>query len=98
MAGLLFFGLASAAQTPTQPAQGPVEPALSFELASVRRSRANEDTYFHVEPNGITFGNYLTVYIIVFAYGQDLGEFGFIPHPRTRLVGGTGWVHGGDLY
>ena len=89
--------LVSAPQIPEQSAPSASEHKPSFEVASVRRSGPREGTSFHILPNRLTVRNYLTAFLIEWAYGHDLGDFGFMKLRENQLVGGPGWVHSGEF-
>jgi uncharacterized protein (TIGR03435 family) len=97
VAGPVVFGLVNAPPVRAQSAQTADAPLPSFEVASVRRSRSGENTSFHVLPNRLTVRNYLIAYLIEFAYGHDLGEFGINGLRHNQVVGGPSWIYPGEF-
>lgn len=97
VAGSIAVGYMSAQQIPAQSPPTTRAPLPSFEVASIKRSRSGENTEFHIHPNRLTVRNYLMAYIIEWAFGRDLGDFGFIKLRDNQLVGGPEWVHAGEF-
>jgi len=77
-----------------QSVQAAVGGSQSFEVASIKRSRTHENTSFHVLPNRLTVTNQTLDFYIKFAYGLDLGKFGFRNLRDNQLEGGPSWIYG----
>jgi len=90
--GLGASGPSDPVQMDAQPAQVAPPPLPSFEVASVRRNRSREDSSTHVMPNRLVFRNMMAYFFIEFAYGEDLGEFGFRNLRDNQLVGAPDWI------
>jgi uncharacterized protein (TIGR03435 family) len=97
VAGLAVCGLLDAPPVRAQSAQTADAPLPSFEVASVKRSGPREGTSFHILPNRFIATNYVVAYLIQWAYGHDLGDFGFLQLRYNQLVGGPEWVRGGEF-
>jgi len=97
LAGSIVLGHINDPQIRAQSAPAASTPLPSFEVASVKRSNSHEDTSFHIQPNRLTVRNYLTAYLIEWAYGHDLGDFGFVKLRDNQLGGGPDWVRGGEF-
>lgn len=69
----------------------------TFEVASVRRSRPEENSSFHIVPNRLSIRNWFVSHIIQFAYARDQGEFGFTQLRDDQLVGGPNWIYPGTF-
>jgi len=51
-----------------------------------------EDSSFHLLPNRLIVRNRMTYWLIEFAYGRDMGEFGFRELRDNQLVGTPVWM------
>ena len=96
-AGAAVFGLLNVSPILAQSSPPGAAPLPSFEVASVKRSPFGENTSFHIMPNRLTVRNMVMEMIIRFAYGHDMGEFGFTLLRSNELVGGPSWVRGEEF-
>ena len=77
IAGPILLALTNAMQIQAQSAPTASAPMPSFEVASVRRSGPRVPTSFRILPNRLTIRNYGIVFVILFAYCHDFGDFGY---------------------
>ncbi len=97
VAGAAVFGLLNVSPILVQSSPPDAAALPFFEVASVKRSPSGENTSFHVMPNRLTVRNMVTEMLIEFAYGRDMGEFGFHNLRHNQLVGGPSWVRGEEF-
>ncbi len=97
VAGLVVAGYTSGRQIPARSPQAAGASVPSFEVASIKRSGSGENTEFHILPDRLTVRNYLLAYLVGFAYGRDLGEFGFLELRHNQVVGGPRWINPGEF-
>src|SRR5208283_4297000 len=97
VAGAAVFGLLNVSPILVQSSTPALAPLPSFEVASVKRSRSGENTSIHIMPNRLTVRNMVMEMIIDYAYGHDMGEFGFTLLRHKELVGGPSWVRGEEF-
>ena len=97
IADLLLFVLLRVPRAHAQPAQTAREALPSFEVASIKPCREMENSNYRVLPNRLTVRNQPTEFFIRFAYGHDLGQFGFRLLTDNQLVGGPSWIHPGGF-
>ncbi|MGA3328309.1 MAG: TIGR03435 family protein [Terriglobia bacterium] len=91
------LALVSAPPIRGQSAPAASTPLPSFEVASVKLCRSVENTEFHILPNRLIVRNYLIEMLIEFAYGHDLGEFGYSFLRQNQIVGGPSWIRGEEF-
>src|SRR5205814_1987920 len=90
--GSVLFSLFHGGQIRAQSSQSIAASTPSFDVASVKPSRSGENSSFLVAPNRLSVRNQPVDFIIKFAYGRDLGEFGFSNLRDNQLLGGPSWV------
>jgi len=93
-AAAISFGFLPTLRAHAQSVQAAQAGTPSFEVASIKRCREREDSYFRVLPNRLVIRNHPVDFYIQFAYGHDFGEFGFKWLGDNELSGGPDWVYG----
>jgi uncharacterized protein (TIGR03435 family) len=99
IAGPVVFALINAPQVRAQWQPAANTPLPTFEVASIKRSLSGRGsgTSLTVSPNRFIARNYFMAYLIGIAYGQDLGEFGFLNVKYNQVVGGPSWIYPGGF-
>jgi uncharacterized protein (TIGR03435 family) len=92
-----IFGFLMISRAHAQSAQTAGEASPSFEVASIKPCRERENSNYRVLPNRLTVRNQPIEFFIKFAYGHDLGQFGFKLLRDNQLVGGPSWIHPGGF-
>jgi uncharacterized protein (TIGR03435 family) len=91
-AGPVVFGLVNAPFIRAQSQQTSGGSLPSFEVASVKRNRAGDNSFYHFGPDGLSLRNLPPEMLIEIAYGHDYGDFGYQPLRDDDLGGGPYWI------
>ena len=92
VAGPLVFGVACGPPIQGQSEQSGCWPLPSFKVASVKRNRAGDNSFYLLRPDGLSIRNLPPEMLIELAYGHDFGDFGFRKLRDNDLEGGPYWV------